>query len=119
MSTTGLIVSTLKPIIPNTDTPPNVVPDVYIGKSKTFVVYNLSDNRGTNYEDDAPDDILSSWQIHLFYPKGYSATELKKQVREALFAAGFTFPAITAELYEESTNLFHTTFECDFIESEE
>ena len=83
----------------------------------TYFTFNEADNRGAAYADDAPGVVLVSVQVQFFCPSSFNYKTLVKSVRDALFAAGFTFPTIT-ELYESDTKLNHIVFEFETTEEQ-
>lgn len=90
----------------------------YSGTSDTYAVFNCSDERGINFADDEPEDIENSVQIHIFTKSPAVYKKFKNAVREALFKAGFSYPAIT-EMYENETKYYHVVYECEFVEGRE
>lgn len=93
-------------------------PNLYDGKEKKYFVFNTADERGADYGDNEPGCILVNMQIHFFLPLGENHIAEKKKVREALFAAGFTYPVVT-ELIEAENNIRHIVYECDITEERE
>ena len=91
-------------------------PDVYTGPAKRWIVYNYTYQNGREFADDAPQADVSSVQVHFYAPVGESTTKLQKQIRNALFDAGFTYPDITIEREEKYR---HIIFECDIEEERE
>ena len=93
-----------------------VEPDVYTGDATDrWFTYNYADDRGTKFSDDEPEENLVSMQVHHFMPKTVSFTAFKEQVREALVAQGFEYPAVTAFIDPDSSKR-HLIFEFDGIE---
>lgn len=90
----------------------------YDGAADTYFVFNYADDRGANYADDAPQEIQYSIQIHLFCPKSFNFLSLKTQVREALFAAGFSYPTVQSN-YESDTKINHVVWECEYVKARE
>lgn len=90
----------------------------YTGQADTYCVFNLADDKGINFADDEPEDIESSIQVHIFTKKPAEYKKLRNSVREALFKAGFSYPALT-ELYEKETKIYHIVYECEFVEGRE
>lgn len=91
-------------------------PDVYSGTAKRWIVYNYAYQKGDEFADDTPHADVSSVQVHLYAPVNESTTKLQKQIRNALFDAGFTYPEITVEREEKYR---HVIFECDIEEESE
>lgn len=106
-----------------------VVPDVYDGEDETYFTFNFPDERGAGFADNAPSHLITYVQIHLFIPEDESYLQLKKDVREALFTAGFTYPAVTVRTEKEvsakslaekkKTEARHIIFECEIEEERE
>ncbi len=109
MNINSIIVDTLKPIVPN------VYPLSYEGESREYITFNRSNDVGINFADDEPEDNQIDVMIHLFTPNNTKPYE--KKIRKALFKAGFTYPEITMEQYEDSKRLNHITFECSYVET--
>lgn len=92
-----------------------VKPDRDGAEGDTYFTFNYADDRATAFANDEPIQVVAYMQIHFFCPLWRDYLEIKKQIRQALFRAGFTFPVIT-ELNQEDTR--HLVFECE-IEKEE
>ncbi|UWP60435.1 hypothetical protein [Ruminococcus gauvreauii] len=90
--------------------------DVYTGTEKEYFTFSYADTRASSFGDDKPLAITAHMQIHLFLPLGAEYQEIRNQVREKLFTAGFTYPVIT-ELVESDTK--HVIFECEIEEERE
>lgn len=94
-----------------------VTSETDVGGEMPYIMFNVSDDRGISYCDNAPEDDLISMQIHLFTERGFDYLNTKKQIRSALFEAGFSYPIVT-ENNEDDYN--HIIFECEIaLESEE
>ena len=93
-------------------------PDCYNGDAKKYFTFNPADERGEDFGDNEPGCILVNMQIHFFLPLGENHITEKKKIREALFAAGFTYPVVT-ELIETENNVRHIVYECDITEERE
>lgn len=90
-------------------------PDVYKGSEKRWITYNYADDYGDVFADDDPYVTINSVQVHLFLPLNEPFTTWKKQIRQALFDAGFTWPEITIQI-EDEEKIRHLIFECDIEE---
>ena len=89
-------------------------PDVYPDDDlNTWITYNLAEEHGDLFADDAPGSVIQSVQVHLFVRTGRNYTTLKNTLRDALFAAGFTWPEVTT-IFEAEQKLRHIVFECQF-----
>lgn len=91
-------------------------PNLYDGEEEKYFTFNVADERGADFGDNKPGCIQMSMQIHFYLPRGENHIAEKKKIREALFAAGFTYPVVT-ELIE--TNTRHIVYECDITEERE
>lgn len=112
MSTNAVIIQALKPFgYP-------CKPNHYTGSDKKYFTFNYADERGADYGDNEPGCIKASMQIHFFLPLKENYISEKKKIREALFAAGFTYPIVT-ELIETENEVRHIVYECDIIEERE
>ena len=65
--------------------------DVYDGLEDTYLVLHL-DTLAADFADDAPCHDRHLVQVHLFAPFTRNTTQLRKEMRAALFAAGCTWP---------------------------
>lgn len=90
--------------------------NIYDGSEEKYFIFNYADETGANFGDNEPGCILCSMQIHFFLPVSINHLSEKKKVREALFAAGFTYPVVT-ELIENKVR--HIVYECDITEERE
>lgn len=89
-------------------------PDVYTGDDlNTWITYNLAEEHGDLFGDNAPNAVVQTVQVHLFIRTGRSYTALKNAIRTALFEAGFTWPTVTTD-YESDQKLRHIVFETEF-----
>lgn len=63
----------------------------YDGEEKAFFTFNM-DAIPSNFADDTP--LHDRWliQLHMFAPVTQNTRKLRKQVRQAIFDAGFTYP---------------------------
>ena len=93
-------------------------PNFYNGGEKKYFTFNYADERGADYGDNQPGCILSSMQIHFFLPMKENCIKEKKEVRKALFKAGFTYPVVI-EITEEENSTRHIVYECDITEERE
>ena len=98
------------------------VPYVYGGKEKRYFTYNYADNHGDDFGNDIPGSVVVGVQVHMYLPITDPSTGNKtnfiqdqKTARDALFHAGFTYPAVTIRR-EDETECWHITFECEFEE---
>lgn len=90
-------------------------PDVYSGNEKKYFVFNTADERGADFGDNRPGCTVTYVQVHLFFPLEENHLSLKKQVSEALFHAGFTYPSVQEFTLAEG-KLKHIVYECSIQE---
>ena len=70
-----------------------IVPQVYTGDAKEYVVFNYSEYPLV-FADDEPQTVGYSVQVHLFMPLKVNPNTQKESIKIALFTAGFTYPSI-------------------------
>jgi hypothetical protein len=87
--------------------------------TRPYIVFNYIDNRGDDYAEDEPNSIRYVIQIHVFFDIGFDHITVVEQIRETLFASGFSYPSIAASISEENTSLFHVVLECEYIKARE
>lgn len=80
------LVAAVTPIVPICDE------GVYDGTALTFCTFNHSDV-GRVYANGRPKRLVCLYQLHLCMPSGEDPEPTIGQLREAVFAAGFTFPS--------------------------
>ena len=93
-------------------------PDIYTGKENYYFTFNTAGEHGENYGDNEPECVVCNMQIHLYLPLEKNYLKIKKQVREALFKAGFTYPEVTVLTIPEK-GIRHIVYECDIEEERE
>ena len=89
--------------------------DLYEGAGESYVVFNYADDRGFGHADGEPSDNKVAMQVHFFMSLKGNPLPFKKNIREALFKAGFTYPAVTI-IPETETSKRHLIFECEILE---
>ena len=97
-----------------------VVPNHYSGTEKRYIEFDLYDDQGILYSDNAPGCDILTVQVHLFLPLEENYFSIKKQIRDALFDAGFSYADITEITEPEATTQYpkgirHLTFEMETI----
>ena len=100
------------------------VPGTYEGSEQTYITYNYALIRGADFGDNAPACDVADVQIHYFTPsrdpKTHKQTNyngIRKEIRNALFAGGFTYPTVEViEERDEAIALWHLVFECQYEE---
>lgn len=98
-----------------------VVPDKYTGTEPVYLTFNYS-RQGALFADDMPWLDVCLVQIHLFAPYGWDSVAARREVRQRLFAAGFTWPQETdagAGDDTEDPDGQHIVFECEIEEGVE
>ena len=85
-------------------------PERYTGSDERYFTYNYADERPSLFADDRALEVTASVQIHFYLPKHEKFSKLKREIKEALQAHGFTYPEVTI-LTEEKKR--HLIFECD------
>ena len=83
------------------------------GDSDKYIVFNIVDERGDHFADDAPQAETGYIQVHFFAHKDFNHNTVKKNIKNLLFNAGFTYPRVQT-LYEDDTKLFHLIFETEY-----
>lgn len=98
-------------------------PNHYTGKESRYVEYNYAVLSGRNFGDDRPLCNVADVQVHLYMPLKENFLTRMKQMQEALFEAGFTWPEVTvlSEYDEVETSkgldgIRHIVFECEYEE---
>lgn len=94
-----------------------VTPDKYMGTESVYLTFNYS-RRGVLFADDMPWLDAYIVQVHLFAPYGWDSVAARQEIRQRLFAAGFTWPQETdagADDTEDSDGQ-HIVFECEIEE---
>ena len=83
----------------------------YVGAAETYYVFNGS-TLGSDYGDDEPGHERHLVQVHFFCPLKVDALIRQKRTKQALFAAGFTWPSMIDATDTESR---HYVFECEYV----
>ena len=87
-----------------------VVPQVYTGEKPEYIVYNYSEYP-ISFANNSPRMTGYSVQVHLFMPLKVNPNTKKASIKNALFAAGFTYPSIQDVTDEEGQHyVFETTY---------
>lgn len=84
-------------------------PDQYTGEAKTYFVFNCT-SLPDDFGDNAPQHERYLVQVHLFAPDTLNTLDIRKQCKQLLFAAGFTFPAMVDASNEDGQ---HWVYECE------
>lgn len=88
---------------------------VYQGEAKSYYTFNY-ESLGTDFGDDEPGHERYIIQLHYFAPFGVNITQRIRQTKQAIFAAGFTWPEVV-NADEENTR--HRVFEFEGAEGAE
>lgn len=96
----------------------------YSGTQKRYIEFDLYDDTGACFCDDAPEFDVVLVQVHLFLPTEEPYLALKKQIRKSLYEAGFSYADITEIVEPQETAQYpkgirHLTFEAEILEDEE
>lgn len=110
MTVNALIIQTLKQFCSH------ITPDFFGGGAEEYITFTFSNDSAAVFGDNVPLDVVSEVQIHYFLPAYKDYLENKKRMRQALLAAGFTYPEVTV-LMEPDNKTRHIIFECE-IENE-
>lgn len=81
-----------------------VYPEPYEGTELEYITFNYSEY-GRVWAEGRPDCIEYDLQVHWWFPRGKSPYPRKKKIREALYAAGMTWPSITNASDDEGQHL--------------
>lgn len=91
-----------------------VKPDIYKGNQKEYVVFNYAE-LPEDFGDNKPNAIRYLIQLHWFLPSDVSPTTKKKQIKNALLNAGFTYPIVTNATDEDGR---HYVLECEYVDGD-
>ena len=85
MTVNGAIVNALAPTGVPCSTEPSTAPDA------TYLTFNII-KTPSYFADDEPLYSICYCQVHLFCPPTLNTLALRKQIKELLFASGFSYP---------------------------
>lgn len=94
-----------------------VADGLYQGKAEEYIYFVIADDRGGDFGNSEALCDLVSVQIHYRCPWGQSYTQKKRDIRNALEDAGFTYPVIV-DMSDAKDRIRHLVFECE-IDSDE
>lgn len=103
MTVDELLKSTLTSVGP----PVNASP--YTGDAKKYITFDYY-TRPAAFSDDTPECEIYHVGVDLIAPVGENVLALKRQIKNLLFGAGFTYPAETNASAEGEQ---HYVFECE------
>lgn len=84
--------------------------DFYEGAAEEYFTFNYADDRGADFGDDKPGEVIAAIQLHYFLPMEKDYLEMKKGIRKAIHKAGFTYPSVEI-LTEPKNHIRHIIFE--------
>lgn len=108
MSINDAAIQAVSPIVPD------CVPDHYDGDNKEYCVFRYEEI-GDDFGDDTANAVLYLFTLNWFLPLGVNPLEKKKQIKEALVNAGFTYPNVLNLSDEEGQ---HFVFECQCVDGD-
>lgn len=89
----------------------------YRGNEKKYIVWNTVTERAETFASNKPQDEIVYLQVHFFTKESPEID--KRQIRKALFKAGFSYPSSSGPIYEDDTKLYHVTFETNIDQTPE
>ena len=90
------------------------VPDQYGGTTTEYCTFNYSEIPDA-FGDESPGAIRYLVQLHYFLPVGANPYAKKKQLKNALLNAGFTYPTVTNASDADGQ---HYALECEFSDGD-
>lgn len=108
MSINSTIRTAITPIV--TD----CVPDQYTGTATEYCTFNYSEIPDA-FGDELPEAIRYLVQLHYFLPTGASPITKKKQLKNALLNAGFTYPSVANASDADGQ---HYVLECEYADGD-
>lgn len=81
------------------------------GEERYFIV--MIDARPTDFANNAPRHERSSVMVHFVAPKSDDISTKEKQIKYALFSAGFTYPSVISA---GDSKKWHKIFEFEIVE---
>ena len=92
--------------------PAGYEPDEGTNITDTYIVMRY-DSIPADFGDDEPAHEIFSLSVRLFCPSGTDSSAMRREIKEALVAAGFSWPAYTDA---SDKNGQHHIFECECAE---
>ena len=108
MSINTIIRAAITPIVPE------CVPDQYGGTATEYCTFNYSEIPDA-FGDELPGAIRYLVQLHYFLPTGTNPCAKKKQLKNALLNAGFTYPSVTNASDADGQ---HYALECEYSDGD-
>jgi hypothetical protein len=90
------------------------VPDVYTGTATEYCTFNYTELPDA-FGDEMPGAIRYLVQLHYFLPTGANPYAKKKQIKNALLSAGFTYPVATPAGDGDGQ---HYALECEYSDGD-
>lgn len=112
MTINELVIDTLKPFnLP-------IEQDLYDEEEVPYIIWNIADDRGDfSAENMVLTDVISI-QVSLFVPIDFNYLDLKKRIRQALKASGFSYPQINM-FVEKDTKIRQIVYSCEIATESE
>lgn len=102
MSLNSELVAALNKIAPTS-------PDEDDSGSGTYITFNYNSNPD-DFGDDEPGHEVFSVQVHLFCPPGVNSLSMRRDIKKAIAAAGFNWPAyVNASDKDGQHHVFETS----------
>lgn len=86
-------------------------PDFDTGDSDTYVVYGMAAETPYLFGDDEPTAIITDLQAHLYMPPSVNFFDTMYRLKRAIFAEGFTYPAVVLNALEDDSSVRHIVLE--------
>lgn len=96
-------------------TPSGPAADTKKGNGAEYIVFNYS-MIPADFGDDDAEHYLALVQVHLYAPHEKNTVELRRKIKAAIVAAGFTRPSVTPASDERGQ---HYVFEFEDVEAVE
>ena len=85
---------------------------LYEGEKTEYITFNFADDQGLDFGDDVPGADVAYMQVHYFCPYSKDYKSIKRQIRQMLQNAGFTWPEVT-DASDDSERIRHFVYECE------
>lgn len=87
-------------------------PGIYKGTEDEYITFNYN-SMPDDFGDDTPSHEINLVQVHYVCPVKQDSVARRKEIKQKLFAAGFTWPDMTDATDADSQ---HYVFECEIAE---
>lgn len=91
-----------------------VKPNVHTGSDTEYIVFNYTE-LPTLHADNVPHAIRYLVQVHWYLPTNVNPNTKKKQIKQALLNADFTYPSVTNASDSEGQ---HFVFEMEYCDGD-